>query len=199
MIEVKDISFSYGEKRIFDHFSAAFPGNSITALTGRSGSGKTTLLRLIAGLEKPQSGSIQTEEDIAVLFQEPRLFPWMNARENLLFVQRPSDRRQVDPEIWLKRIDMGEDGGKYPAELSGGMQQRIAIARTLIYAQHCNTVLLDEPFKGLDEDLKAEMIRLVRNYTKEKTVLVITHDPKDAQALGAAILQIGADAAENRE
>ena len=182
MTELKKVFFSYGEKQIFRDFSHAFPTGKITAVTGPSGAGKTTLLRLLTGLIRPDSGEVITDSPAAVLFQEPRLLPWLSAAENVALVLNDEKNAAEKAEEWLGRVGLKKDANRYPDELSGGMQQRVALARTLAYAveRACPTVVLDEPFKGLDKALYEETVALTRETLKGKTVILITHSEAEA-------------------
>lgn len=182
MTELKNVFFSYGEKEIFRNFSHVFPTGKTTAVTGPSGAGKTTLLRLLTGLIRPDRGEVITDSPVAVLFQEPRLLPWLTAAKNIALVLNDQKNAVEKAEAWLDRVGLKNEANAYPDELSGGMQQRVALARALSYAVDCPcpTVLLDEPFKGLDKALYDEMVTLTREALKGKTVILITHSDVEA-------------------
>jgi NitT/TauT family transport system ATP-binding protein len=135
-----------------EDFSFSFPLQGITGLTGPSGCGKTTLLRVIAGLERPSAGSVTgiVPKDIAFLFQENRLFPWRTALQNIMDVL-PRERRE-EARLWLSRMELEDEQGRFPAELSGGMRRRVALGRTL--ALGGKLLILDEPFSGIDAALR---------------------------------------------
>ncbi len=179
---------------------------------GPSGRGKTTLLRLIAGLEKPDRGNVAVTASeaprISVLFQEDRLLPDLSAISNIRMVlesgkisSRSSsgepfsentsgcDRYREDTKRILSVLSAlrltPEEAVKPVRELSGGMQRRVAIARTLLYGG--NLYLFDEPFKGLDEATRASVISFVREYTKNNTVILVTHDEAEAELFGGQI------------
>lgn len=181
MIELRDVSFSYDGRTILQNCSFTVPAGEHMALMGPSGQGKTTLLRLILGLAKPQNGSVRTEGRIACVFQEPRLLPWCTALENINAVL--SDRRETLPlaRHRLEQVELGDAADKYPAELSGGMQQRLAIARAL--AADSELLLLDEPLKGCDAALRDRLMALLQAESAGKTLLLVTHDPLEAQTL----------------
>lgn len=182
MIELKNITLSYGRQNVLaGQDLVVFPGERI-ALMGPSGCGKTSLLRLIAGQIRPAGGSLSLPAGrLAYLFQEPRLFPWLTAEENVNIVL--SDRSATLPEArqWLEAVGLGHAAAKYPRELSGGMQQRVSLARALAYGG--DILLLDEPLKGLDSETRAEMLRLLQAHSAGKTLLLATHDPAEAAAL----------------
>ena len=172
MLNLDRVDFGYGDQTIFAQTSHAFADGKVTGITGPSGSGKTTLLYLLAGLHKPTHGVIQNDyQRVAVVFQEPRLFPWMTALENVVTVCQD----EALARRYLSLLFDGEDvTDKYPTELSGGMKQRVAIARALAYEP--DLLLLDEPFKGLDEQTKKQTADAVFAAMKHKTCILITHD-----------------------
>lgn len=193
MTEVQNLSFAFGEKTIFKDFSHVFAENRITALMGPSGVGKTTLLRLIAGLFVPDSGQIYADAPLSMLFQEPRLCPWMSIAENLRLVLGGKETLPAAMK-WLEQVHLESDAKRLPRELSGGMLQRAALARTLAYAEQrdCRLILLDEPFKGLDVNLHDEMLSLIRRATAGRTVILVTHDPGDSKRLSDQVLYLDA-------
>lgn len=186
MLELKNVSLSYGDLRVLrDVCLRLDPGKRI-AVMGPSGCGKTSLLRVIAGLQSPDSGTVErTAQRLSFVFQEPRLLPWRTAAENVNAVL--SDRAQTMPQAraWLERLELGEAAEQYPAALSGGMQQRVAIARALAY--DAPVLLLDEPFRGLDAALRARVIACIAAETQGRTLVLATHDPADADALGCTV------------
>ena len=132
MLELKDITLRFEQKTVLDKCSLRLhPGERI-ALVGPSGCGKTSLLRVALGLQMPDGGSVScTFQSVAAVFQEPRLIPWRTAAENVNLVL--SDRAETMPEAlsWLEKLELSDAQALYPAELSGGMQQRLSIARAL--------------------------------------------------------------------
>ena len=155
------VTFSYGEKSIFRDFTLLLPDTGVTALSGPSGCGKTTVLRLIAGLEQPQSGSIDCPPpgEIALMFQEDRLIPRLPARRQIEIV-RPKGRGAAD---WLRSVGLGDELDAAPESLSGGMRRRLALARCLAYGQDKRLLLLDEPFTGVDAERIQSLIALIRS------------------------------------
>ena len=148
MICLENVTLHYGRRTVLDRFSLVLPETGITILRGPSGCGKTTLLRLLAGLERPEEGSISgvAPGETAFLFQEDRLFPWRTARQQLTDVL-PRQRRG-EWHKWLALTELEGEGERYPAQLSGGMARRLALARCL--ALDARYLLLDEPFAGVD-------------------------------------------------
>ena len=131
MIRVRDLSLSYGDKAVLEHFSLDIPLDDLTALTGPSGCGKTTLLRMLAGLETPQSGAVTglDPKRTAFLFQENRLLPWRTAAQHITDVL-PRERRG-EAAKWLAFAELTGEEDRLPGQLSGGMARRLALARCL--------------------------------------------------------------------
>ena len=178
-MKLTDLTFSYGDKRVFQALTLALPDEGITALTGPSGCGKTTLLRLIARLETPQRGSIDAPppEQIALLFQEDRLIPGLSARKQIELV-RP---RGKNAAFWLEAVGLAGEADAVPEALSGGMRRRLSLARCLAYGQDKRLLLLDEPFTGVDAERIRDLSSLIRSM--ELPVLFTAHD---AESLGMA-------------
>lgn len=174
MIQIQQLNLSFGEKTVLKDFSLSIPKQGITALSGPSGSGKTTLLRCIAGLQSPHSGSITgiVPSETAILFQENRLLPWRTVQEHLTDVL-PAHRRS-EWNFLLDLIDLTAEKDRYPSQLSGGMNRRLALARCL--ALDAKLYLLDEPFTGID----LPRIRLLMDYLRNLPVPVLlsTHEPE---------------------
>lgn len=181
MIDLQNIHMAYGEKTVFDRFSLRLDAPGCYALLGPSGCGKTTLLRLIAGLEKPQDGQVLCEGDISFCFQEDRLLPWRTIRENVALAVRhaPQDAALRIAQTWLERIGLGEEGDAYPSSLSGGMKRRASLARSLAF--DAPVMLMDEPFRALDEQTHEQMLHLVLSCAQGKLLVLVTHDERDAQ------------------
>ena len=174
MIQIQQLNLSFGEKTVLKDFSLSIPEQGITALSGPSGSGKTTLLRCIAGLQSPDSGSITgiSPSETAILFQENRLLPWRTVQEHLTDVL-PAHRRS-EWKFLLDLMDLTAEKDRYPSQLSGGMNRRLALARCL--ALDAKLYLLDEPFTGID----LPRIRLLMDYLHNLPVPVLlsTHEPE---------------------
>lgn len=174
MICARQLSLSFGEKTVLDRFSLSFPQVPLTALTGPSGCGKTTLLRVLAGLERPQSGSVSGIDPArtAFLFQEDRLLPWRTAQQQITDVL-PSGRRG-EAARWLAFAELETEGNVYPAALSGGMARRLALARCA--ALGGDLLLLDEPFTGVDPPRRARLLERLR--ALDTPVLLVSHEPE---------------------
>ena len=190
MIEIQHLSKSYGKNKVIDDLCLHIEDGERVALTAPSGCGKTTLLHIIAGLTKADCGVVGGigEGDVSMLFQENRLFPRFTALENVMAVMK--GKREEKKRLamqWLIKVELTEeDAGKLPNELSGGQQQRVALARALAYES--KILLLDEPFKGLDGETKEQIISLADRVLKGKTLILVTHDRREAEALGCRIL-----------
>lgn len=179
MIELKNVCMAYGDKIIFQNLSLSFPDRGMFAVLGPSGRGKTTLLRLIAGLETPKSGSVTTPKGcrMAFCFQEDRLLPFKTVLENVSLASPDVE----SAKRWLERVGLSGEEQSYPASLSGGMKRRAALARALAY--HAPVLLMDEPFRALDEATHADMLSLVRKAAKDRLLILVTHDEHDAEGM----------------
>ncbi|NLM37656.1 MAG: ABC transporter ATP-binding protein [Firmicutes bacterium] len=179
---------SYGSLRVLAGLSLTVKANSIVALLGPSGCGKTTLLSIIAGLKSPDQGQVTGVEDkpISYLFQEPRLLDWLTVAENLAFVLKdhiPRSELAERIDYYLEQMAITAYRDAYPRKLSGGQRQRVAMARALAYPSRI--LLMDEPFKSLDLSLKWALItRFLQLWAADpRTVVFVTHDPKEALLL----------------
>ena len=172
-MRLSNISKAYGGITVFDNFSAELPNGKITRITGSSGCGKTTLLRIISGLE-PFSGDIshRPEGKISAVFQEDRLFEELSALENCLLVAK---KPTADIPAALIRTGLDKSDICRPVkELSGGMKRRAAIVRAL--CPDFGTLLLDEPFKGIDRDNAVKTAELIRKTAAKKTIIIVSHE-----------------------
>ena len=154
------------------------------ALLGPSGAGKTTLLKILAGLEAPSSGSVENHaQRSAFVFQEPRLIPWRSVKDNLLFVNPDGDYKAA-----LNSVEMADFADYPPADLSGGMRQRVNLARALITQP--DLLILDEAFHSLDLGVKMRLMESIHQRWQEKSfaLLCVTHDPKEALYLADRII-----------
>ncbi|MBR5490106.1 MAG: ABC transporter ATP-binding protein [Oscillospiraceae bacterium] len=189
MINIKDFSLSFGQEKIIDSFSLHLDKGEKIALMGPSGCGKTSLLRAIAGLIKPQEGSISLGGTVSCIFQEPRLLPWLSAAENVNAVLSDSIATMAEAQKWLEAVGLGDSGDKLPSQLSGGMQQRVSIARALAYGG--DILLLDEPMKAMDADTADAVAKLIMEHAKDKTLIIVTHDEAEAKAFADKIYLYG--------
>lgn len=174
MLQCQNLTLSYADKAVLQDFSLSLPLTGVTALRGPSGCGKTTLLRVIAGLERPQSGKILgiSPQETGFLFQENRLFPWRTVQQHLTDVMPRPD--SVKARELLTLVELEGEEALYPAQLSGGMGRRLALARVL--ALESKLLLLDEPFSGVDPD-RAERI-LARLKAFGVPVLLVSHEER---------------------
>lgn len=185
MLELKDVSLSFGALEVLRGASLMLGQDERIAITGPSGCGKTSLLHVIAGLLHPDSGLVRNRAArTGCVFQEPRLLPWLSAEENVSIVM-PHGTHGQDALMLLKELGLADSAEKHPCELSGGMQQRAALARALAYAP--DLLLLDEPFRALDAASKALAIDAV-NERADCAVILVTHSPEEADALGCRII-----------
>ncbi len=181
VISIKNLSKSYADKSVIKDFSFDLDISDINVFMGNSGCGKTTLLRLIAGLEKPDSGKITgVPDNISFMFQEDRLLEWLSAEENIRIVS-DTDRAKE----YLKKVCLDGEAETRACELSGGMKRRVALARAL--AHDSGLVILDEPFKGLDTELKQKMLSLVKEESEKRAVIAVVHEAEEAEALSGKI------------
>jgi len=193
------------EVTALDSASFDIARHEFIAVIGPSGCGKSTLLRILAGLVRPTRGEVSIygkpvtgpRDEIGIVFQKPTLLPWLNIRDNLTFPMRHKYGRVTAQEILrgeelLEMVGLKDFGGKRPDELSGGMQQRAAIARALLHDPEI--LLMDEPFSALDALTRDEMsLELLRIWTQRpKTVLFITHSIPEALLLADRILVMSA-------
>ncbi len=179
----------FGDKEVLRGADLTLPEGETTCLMAPSGAGKTTLLRILLGLLPPDEGRIEGMEGRrpAAVFQEDRLMEAMDPVSNLrLFSPALSHAAAAEA---LTAFGLGDSLRQPVRELSGGMRRRVALLRALL--TDWDFLALDEPFKGLDEDTRDRVIRLTREYTDGRTVLLITHDPVEAEKMGAARIVSG--------
>ena len=186
-ITLRNVSKRFGDKIVLENFSAVFPAGETSVLMGVSGGGKTTLLRLILGLETPDGGEISgVPAKCAAVFQEDRLCPQLTALGNVLLAA--GRRKEREARELLTRLGLAESINTPAADLSGGMRRRTALARAL--CSEYDLLVLDEPFKGLDDQTRRTAIETVREQTQGKTVLLVTHDPTEAKTFTEKIIRV---------
>lgn len=207
-MKINGVSKQFGNKNsqpltVLDDINVTIKEGEFVSLLGPSGCGKSTLLSMIAGLVKPSTGSISLgEEKITepnpergVVFQEAALFPWMSVMENIMFPLRKtmSKKEQLNTaNEYLQMVQLSKFPDHYPHELSGGMQQRVAIARVL--AMNPKLLLMDEPFGALDEQTRSVLqdeLEKIWLDTK-KTVIFVTHSIREAIKLSDRVIILGA-------
>jgi sulfonate transport system ATP-binding protein len=202
-VEVALISKSYSligkELKVLQEISFSLEDHSFVTLVGKSGCGKTTLLRILCGLESASGGEFHlatnlrhnSRPKVSIVFQEPRLMPWLTVEQNLAFSlvneqDKGGIRKSVD--MYLDLLGLTDFRKAYPSQISGGMAQRVALGRTLCFDP--DIILMDEPFGSLDaftrRNLQKELIRIF--LSQRKTILFVTHDVDEAIFLGQRVL-----------
>lgn len=184
MIEVKNLSFSFGSNTVISDLSFSIEKGKTYCIMGKSGVGKTTLLRLLGGILKCEKGNIKYSADVkkSFVFQENRLIPWMNAYENLKYVT--SDEKAIKSALCETGLYDVKD--KKNKELSGGMARRLSIARAIAFSGE--VFFIDEPLYGLDIKTSEGILELIKNTLKNKTAVIITHSPEEAFFLSDKII-----------
>ncbi len=190
MIEIKDLCKKYGDKILFEGFSLNIPDNSFAVISGNSGCGKTTLLNMIGGLERPDEGCVTVDglqwmdnfrtrkifyrDIVGFLFQNFALLENKTVRKNLSMIKK-SGRTEISVKEALDRVGLAKEENKKVYKLSGGEQQRVALARLMI--KKCNLILADEPTGSLDRDNSKMVMEILHSLHKMgKTVIIVTHD-----------------------
>jgi NitT/TauT family transport system ATP-binding protein len=209
-ISIQNLSFAFTEDPLFQNLSLELGDESPAVILGASGCGKTTMLRLMAGLLKPQAGTVRIGGPMSFVFQEDRLLPWYTALENVCLPMEGKGRSgSVGPmalgptgtldkqEVrdrgmhFLRLVSMEDKAASYPGELSGGQARRISIARAFAYP--APYILMDEPFQSLDIPLRIQLMDMVLDLleTEKRIAVVVTHDPREAVYLGRRVLVLG--------
>lgn len=199
MLEVASLGKVYANgTRALENVSLRIEAGEIVAIVGGSGCGKSTMLRLLSGLDRPTTGQVEVDGEIidaphpfvSIVFQEPRLLPWLTVADNIAFglADLPRHERLERVEEALHRIGLQGYGSRWPRELSGGQGQRVAIARALVQQPH--VLLLDEPFSALDAFLRAELQEHLLDLWAETkpTMVVVTHDIEEALVLASRVV-----------
>lgn len=190
----KDYEVDGSSVHVSDDVNLTVREGEFISIVGPSGCGKSTLLRIIAGLDRATSGKVENRgrkingisKNIGMIFQEPRLFPWLTIRDNVSFCfsiyQKRKDKKRINElvDYYLRLVDLSDFAQAYPNQLSGGMKQRASIARTLI--ENPEILLLDEPFSALDAftrmSMQKELLKIWE--TEKKTMILVTHDIDEA-------------------
>jgi NitT/TauT family transport system ATP-binding protein len=209
VIAIRNLSFAFGSRPVFRDLNLELGDESPAAILGPSGCGKTTLLRLIAALIKPAKGEVEivtgsgvpAGSPVSLVFQEPRLLPWMSVLENTaLPIRRGSSRFAPEDRAryFLELVGLADKAASRPSELSGGQLQRASLARAFAYPSP--VLLLDEPFQSLDIPLRIQLMDLTLALLAEspRLTVLVTHDPREAVYLGRRILVLGKKPGEDR-
>lgn len=211
MISVENLTKSFGDNVVLDHISTAFPAEQTTVILGPSGSGKSTFLRSLNLLERPESGILHLEDltiDYAqpisskttlaarqvteMVFQSFNLFPHLTVLKNLIegpvhVLKTPKADAEKEARDLLQQVGLADKADSYPAQLSGGQAQRVAIARSL--AMHPRYILLDEPTSALDPELELEVLKvLLKIHNENQSMIIVTHNMAFAKQVANKIL-----------
>lgn len=202
-IEIRGASAGYPRVTVLEGIELSVAPGEVLSVVGRSGSGKTTLLRLIAGSIAPTAGTVRLEgadpqearqaKRIGFVGQDSALHPWRTVLENVrlpLEVNRTPDNGGPTPTEWVDRVGLESASAAYPHQLSGGMRQRVALARSLVAGPAF--LLMDEPLSSLDELTREDLrLELVDYWGKDRTVVYVTHDVAEAVWLGDRVALLG--------
>ena len=195
-ISLRGVSKAFAARRVLSDFALECPPGQFVGVVGRSGCGKSTLLRVIAGLERPDTGRVEIDggdglggRSTRIMFQDPRLLPWKRVLENAA-LGLPSTGARARVFDLLARVGLADRARDWPSVLSGGQRQRVALARALIHAP--GLMLLDEPLGALDALTRIEMQRLVESLWIEHgfTAILVTHDVSEAIALADRVILV---------
>lgn len=198
VIEVKNLYKSFGKgfkKQVICNLNLEVKNGEFLTVVGASGCGKSTLLNLLAGLEKSSAGSITTKGKVALMFQDATLLPWLTAIQNVKLALRlqgsnKSERNSIAENL-METVRLSDSKNKRPHELSGGMKQRVSLARC--FAQEASIVLMDEPLGALDAMTRDHLHDEIERLTKERglTVIFVTHNMREAVRLGDRVVLMG--------
>ena len=200
MIKLENICKSYDEKTVLDNIMAEFPDDSITCIMGESGAGKTTLVRIIAGLENADRGTVSGAGVVSFDFQEDRLINDISAADNIMLVLDKNDFGGHDKKTMRKIINenLAEVLKDYPSDkstgtYSGGMKRRVCLVRAMM--KKSDTVILDEPFSGMDEETKILAAEYIKKHRDGRICIVVTNEKSDSGLLDGGIYLLTTDKA----
>jgi len=195
-VAINGLGKRFGAREVLRNTELTIEPGEFVAIVGRSGCGKSTLLRLVAGLDRPSSGTLRIDgaaggelrEDTRIMFQEARLLPWRRVDANVMLGLPAAQHARA--EAVLTQVGLADRGGDWPAKLSGGQRQRVALARALVHDPRL--LLLDEPLGALDALTRIEMHQLIENLWLRSgfTALLVTHDVQEAVALADRVILI---------
>ncbi len=182
-IILNDVSKAFEQKQVLEHFSFSFPERGVIAVMGKSGSGKSTLINLLLGLVKPDEGEILIPSDtrFSVVFQEDRLMEHLSAYDNLRLT---AGCRRTEIFSALEALGLNPADRSPVKTYSGGMKRRVALARGILF--RADVLLLDEPFRGLDEETREQAIDYLMRQWSDRLIILVTHDEEEARRMGAA-------------
>ena len=188
MLKLKNISFSYGDKKVLDNFSLELKASECVCLFGESGCGKTTVSRLILGLEKAQSGEIEAPKKISCVFQENRLLPNLDVFKNIC-LNIPNKNIPLAERL-LQVFGLESVKNARISDLSGGMKRRVAIIRAICH--DCDVLILDEAFNGIDTENKTIITRFLKDefLAGGKAILMISHIDEDIKLMDAKVINM---------
>ena len=186
MIKLISVNKSFDGRPVLSDFSLTVAEGERVCLKGISGCGKTTVLRLLAGLEQPDSGTVEVtgQPKLSVIFQENRLLPWKTALDNVTLAGADEDTALR----MLERLGLGGEEHKLPGQMSGGMRRRVAIARAL--ANPGQLFLLDEPIQGLDDGTAGRVLDVMSHVLRGRTVVLVSHDEDEISALAERVVEM---------
>ena len=191
MLTIRGICKSFEGRPVLENVSFDFPEAAVTALRGPSGCGKTTLVNIILGLIEPDAGEVllPASARTAAVFQEDRLIEHFSAARNVRLTA-PASVTDEQIRSALSELGLAQEGEKRVSEFSGGMRRRVAVIRAALFQPQF--LLLDEPFKGLDEEMRARTAAFLRRNCAQATTILVTHDETEAALMGAtAELDLG--------
>lgn len=194
-IIISHLSKSYGENKVFSDFSAVFERGKTTCIMAPSGAGKTTLLRILTGLETADAGRIEGMDGLkkSMVFQEDRLCENLSVSANIRLVRQKKtwgrdQKEKKEIQEALEAVGLAGNGDQQVRELSGGMKRRVALLRALY--SDWDILFLDEPFKGLDEETKTQVMCYTKEKCRGKTVIFVTHERSEAEEMGDILYQM---------
>lgn len=194
-IIISHLSKSYGENKVFSDFSAVFERGKTTCIMAPSGAGKTTLLRILTGLETADAGRIEGMDGLkkSMVFQEDRLCENLSVSANIRLVRQKKtwgrdQKEKKEIQEALEAVGLVGNGDQQVRELSGGMKRRVALLRALY--SDWDILFLDEPFKGLDEETKTQVMCYTKEKCRGKTVIFVTHERSEAEEMGDILYQM---------